>query len=311
MLQTPLVAPALRTRAAAGKRAAMFMKLLSPLLSLAIVACAAGPAPPSSGAPAPIDAAATIERTERAFAADASVRGWVASFKTYAAADAIVLWTGEPEDAQTSIAKLPSEIDTSLKWRPLWTGSSRSGDFGFSTGPVVNGARNSQYFSVWRKNADDSWQWIYDGGFGSDGPSLTANDAPAVHAPLSAQGAGGGATREVKAAEEKLADASVGDYHRALSTMLAADGRLLGSRAQPAAGEAARAAELATRPAKISLGTLGAAQSQAGDMVYTYGSTVWVEGGATVKRGHYVRVWRLDEPGWRIVADVFLPNRTP
>lgn len=307
MWQTPLVAPPLRGRAALGKRARMIMKLLSPLLAVALVACAST-STPSSGAPAPTDAAATIERTERAFAADAAQRGWVASFKSYAAADAIVLWTGEPTDAQTNIATLPSEVDTSLKWRPLWTGSSRSGDLGFSTGPVVNGARNSQYFSIWRKNADDSWQWIYDGGFASDGPSPTASDAPAVHAPLAAQGAGGAAIHEVKAAEEKLADAAANDYRASLSAMLAADGRLLGSRAQPAAGDAARAAEFATRPAKVSLGTLGAVQSQAGDMVYTYGATLWMEGDV-VKRGHYVRVWRLDAAGWRIVADVFLPKR--
>ena len=38
-------------------------------------------------------------------------------------------------------------------------------------------------------------------------------------------------------------------------------------------------------------------------MAYTYGAARWT-GGA----GHYVRVWRHDEAGWRIVADMFLPK---
>lgn len=274
-------------------------------LAAGVLAACASTAPPAE----PVDAAPVIERTERAFAADAGVRGWVASFKTYAAEDAVVLWSGQPDNAQAAISSLPdSPIDTSLKWRPLWVGAARSGDFGFSTGPVFNGTRHSQYFSIWRKTADGSWRWIYDGGFPSDGPSPTADDAPATYAARAARGVGARAVDEVKAAEEKLAEAGANDYRAALEAALATDGRLLGSRAQPAPGAAARAAALGLRPARVSLGTLGIAQSAAGDMAYTYGSTLWVEGGEIVRRGHYVRVWRLDEPGWRIVADLFLPG---
>lgn len=279
---------------------------LSLALSFAVTACATpAPTPPAPDA-------RVIEDAERAFAADAAERGWVASFRRHAAADAIVLWSGDPGDPQQELAALSAERpDTSLRWHPLWVGIARSGDFGFSTGPVINGDRNSQYFSIWRREADGSWRWIYDGGFASDGPSPAAYDAPALHAGTAQDGVGAAATAQVRAAEEALAEASVTDYRGALEATLAADGRLLGSRAQPAAGEAARAGELASRPAKISLGTLGAAQSQAGDLVYTYGSMLWVEDGEHIRRGHYVRVWRLDAAGWGIVADLFLPKREP
>lgn len=282
------------------------MRFLTPIFALLLFACA------TPGATLAPDSAAAIERTERAFAADAGQRGWVASFKSYAAQDAIVLWSGAPENAQQKLAGQPSEpADTSLRWHPLWVGAARSGDLGFSTGPVISSDRPSQYFSIWRREADGSWRWIYDGGFASDAPSAAAYDAPALHAATAADGVGSAATAQVRSAEEKLAEASVQDYRGALAVALAADGRLLGSRAQPAAGEAARAVELAARPAKVSLGTLGSAQSQTGDLVYTYGSTLWVEDGERVRHGHYVRVWRLDAAGWRIVADLFLPKREP
>ncbi|KAF0177899.1 MAG: hypothetical protein FD160_2465, partial [Caulobacteraceae bacterium] len=197
-----------------------------------LAACASA-APSMQAEPvdaAAIDTASVIERTERAFAADAGIRGWVASFKTYAADDAVVLWSGRPDNAQAAISSLPdSTIDTSLKWRPLWVGAARSGDFGFSTGPVFNGTSHSQYFSIWRKNADGAWRWIYDGGFSSDGPPPGAEDAPATHAPLAARGAGARAMEEVKAEEEKIANASVNDYRAALSGALAGDGRVLGA----------------------------------------------------------------------------------
>jgi len=269
-----------------------------------VMACATTPAPQ------PLANASVIEAAERAFAADAGQRGWVESFRSHAAPDAVVIWD-DPANAQQQLASQPAAPpDSSLRWHPLWVGIARSGDFGFSTGPVISGDRHSQYFSIWRKDADGTWKWIYDGGFGSSGPSQFAYDAPATRAPLAAESTGAAADREIHALEEALANASVEDYRGALRAHLAEDGRLLGSRAQPAAGAAALDAELASRPAKVSMGTLGYAQSSAGDMAYTYGSTLWVEDGEIIKRGYYVRVWRRDAPGWRIVADVFLPKKT-
>ena len=110
--------------------------------------------------PAPVVAA------ERAFAADGAKRGWAAAFRSYAAPDAIML-NPDPINAHESLAKIPGDGETTLDWRPAYAGISRSGDFGFTTGPfLIRGLEGvvGHYFTVWRLQSDGTWKWIFDAG---------------------------------------------------------------------------------------------------------------------------------------------------
>ena len=110
--------------------------------------------------PAPVVAA------ERAFAADGAKRGWAAAFRSYAAPEAIML-SPDPINAHESLAKVEGDGETTLDWRPAYAGISRSGDFGFTTGPfLIRGLEGvvGHYFTVWRLQSDGTWKWIFDAG---------------------------------------------------------------------------------------------------------------------------------------------------
>ena len=73
----------------------------------------------------------------------------------------------DPINAHESLAKIPGDGETTLDWRPAYAGISRSGDFGFTTGPfLIRGLEGvvGHYFTVWRLQSDGTWKWIFDAG---------------------------------------------------------------------------------------------------------------------------------------------------
>jgi hypothetical protein len=114
------------------------------------------------------------------------------------------------------------------------------------------------------------------------------------------------AMAEVSRAETALALAARTDSRAAFLAAVAEDGRIVGSKAKPPASRAETEAELATRPMKVRFSPLGGQASSAGDLAWTYGMAEWAADGQ-VRKGHYVRVWRNDAKGWRLLFDEFLP----
>jgi ketosteroid isomerase-like protein len=263
-------------------------------------------ATPALADPAPVIAA------ERAFAARAAEAGVARSFMDFMAPDAIVFSPDvrlAREVYGNRPSKPPKDGGALLAWWPSFAGIARSGDLGFTTGPAeVNGKRSVHYFTVWKKQADGAWKWLYDGGAESDPSHTPGPDAPVT---LMAEGdarplAQAAAFAQVQAAEIKLARAAAADSQGAYRAQLAADARVQGSPLAPATTPAAAAAELATRARAIAFTPLGGEASQAGDLAWTYGDAKWADG-----RGHYVRVWRRSGGAWRIVFDQILAVPTP
>lgn len=258
--------------------------------------------------PAPVVAA------ERAFAADGYATGIKASFLKHSAADAIVIQP-EPVNAHASLSRAPDgkPDDPKLEWWPVFAGISKSGDLGFTTGPYAfAGQRRGHYFTVWKKQVNGDWKWIFDGGTpssaeGAPGPGgavgfLAVADVPPMDS--------AGALAEVFAAEDRLATAAQTDLKTGFLAVYACDGRMQGSALPPATDCDAAGAELAARPATARLKTLGGEASAAGDLAWTYGAIDWTRDGQPAK-GHYVRVWQRRAEGWRIVFDELLVTPPP
>jgi len=267
----------------------------------------AGPvqARPLPANPAPVIAA------ERAFAADGLALGIKASFLKHMAPEAIIFAPG-PVSAHEVYAKRPDPKDPAkgpaLVWWPLWAGIARSGDLGFTTGPFTFGGKPvGYYFTVWKRQAAGDWKWVYDGGT----DSLAVGAPPAGTTPgILASASGEGtypehAMAQVRAAELRLASTAERDVKRAYADALAADARVQGSPAAPGATPAAIRAELATRAPQIAFKTLGVDSSKAGDLAWTYGEASWTRDGKP-GAGHYLRIWRHDRGGWRLVFDQIL-----
>ncbi|MFZ5668139.1 MAG: DUF4440 domain-containing protein [Pseudomonadota bacterium] len=278
------------------------MRLAVPLLAAWAIALPA-PAAEAPVTPAPVIAA------ERAFAAEGAALGFKASFLRHAAPDAIVIQP-EPVNAREVLSRAPDDRpdDPRLEWWPTWAGIAASGDLGFTTGPYsLGGRRRGHYFTVWKKQPDGSWKWVFDGGTGSDASAAPGPDATPGRLPVSRQPGRypEGAWAEVRAAEAALAAAAASDSRAAYGAVLACDARIQSSPAAPATGCETHGAELAWRAREIAFAPLGGDISAAGDLAWTYGTARWTVDGRPMK-GHYVRVWQRRAEGWRLVFDQLL-----
>lgn len=260
-------------------------------------------APALAADPAPVIAA------ERAFAADGLTLGYKASFLKHSAPEAIIMQPG-PVNAHQTLKAAPDKGGPALYWWPVWAGLARSGDLGFTAGPyTLSGKHGGYYFTVWKKQPDGAWKWIYDGGAGGSGPHVPPPPATKPRALADAPAAAGSAAKamkEVGEAEAKLAAAAQKDLKSAYLAVLADDARIQGSPAPPADTAPERERELGTRPAAIAFKGLGGQASKAGDLAFTYGEARWTKDAAEAK-GHYVRIWRKGQAGWRIVYDQLQP----
>ena len=249
---------------------------------------------------------AVVVAAERAFAADGLALGVQASFLKHSAPTGIVL-APEPVLAKAAFAT-PQPKGPPLDWWPLWAGIARSGDLGFTTGPYAfDGARRGYYFTVWAKQPDGGWKWLYDGGPPSDPKAAAPKDSPVGYAKLADRQSGSSAKAmtEVTRAESALHAQAKTDVKAAFLAVVADDGRIAGSRAAPPKTRAELETELGTRAASIAFAPLGGQASDAGDMAWTYGAAKWSADGKD-RRGHYVRIWRNDKAGWRLLYDQLL-----
>ncbi|MFL5295410.1 MAG: DUF4440 domain-containing protein [Phenylobacterium sp.] len=277
------------------------------LITAAMAATGAYAAAPAAD-PAPVIAA------ERAFAARAGEVGVAPSFLEFMADDAIVfapgpmlaraVYTGRPP------GKPPKDGGPLLAWWPNFAGISRSGDLGFTTGPAtLNGKpMGIFYFTVWARQPDGGWKWVYDGGAGADGAAAPGPGSPPVQlppgdakpiAPAVAMG-------QVQAAEASLAQRAVTDSAAALKAVLSTDAHVQGSKLAPAVTPAAVDKELATRARKITFHAIGGGAAKAGDLAWTYGDALWESADPKEGLGHYVRIWQRRAGKWSLVFDQIL-----
>lgn len=276
------------------------------LISLAL--CASG-AHAQTVTPAPVIAA------ERAFAADAAQRGWVAAFRSYAAADATTL-SPDPVNAQESLAAIEGDGSTALDWRPAFAGVALSGDFGFTTGPFQIRGRDGivgHYFTVWKLQADGQWKWIFDAGTDVRdlGPAVAVDaDIPTLAVTTARPTSAQEAIDEVRALERHTAIARPEPRSQLVRRL--ADNVRLNRAGHPAAVGAQAAAALAQATALDAVEEpIRIDASSAGDMVFVLGRTSWQEG-ETRKEGYLARIWqRQGRDDWRIVFDEIVPRREP
>lgn len=295
------------------------MRALIPALALLLA--------PASLAVAQAPDATPVIAAERAFAADYPGLGMGASFRKWAEPGAVMIVGGR---AQPIEAVFPPDAPRSpneplLEWWPNFAGIARSGDLGFTTGGVaVNGQRAGHYFTIWRRQPDGSWRWVYDGG-----PASPATDVPGpetepdVLAPgpelllvrrdgePPVEPAPDWAFAQVKREELRLAEAAAVDQKAAHLAVLGDEGRLYVADRPPATDRSEFEAALSAWPAAFRFGpTEGGGQSAYGDLVWTYGPAAWsVDGGE--RTGHYVRLWQRQEEGFRIVVAYLLTAPPP
>lgn len=273
-------------------------------LALFVAACA-GLGARSALTPVPIIAA------ERAFAARAGEVGWIGAFKEYTAPDGLLLGQAGLVSAPERLAALADDGNRSLYWAPTYAGIARSGDFGFTTGPASFDAERTpaiQYFTVWRRQPDGSWRWIYDGGPGpvsAPGPYLAEGAEPAI-LPTASAGEGTAARAVARITEIELGSSTP----ISLAPYLAADAHVYRAGQPRAFGSPESEARMITPTTEIQYRNVRAEGSGAGDMVFTAGEADLRLDGQS-RRGFYARIWQYRPEGWRIVYDQLVVQRAP
>lgn len=263
---------------------------------LAFAALAVLVAAPTKGVdPAPIVAA------ERAFAADGAALGIAPSFLRHSASDAVMIdGTGVTSPKAAFAGPPPTGPQPLLAWWPLWAGIAQSGDLGFTSGPVeLGGKRQGYYFTVWKKQANGTWKWIYDGGAGAS----SAGEPPAATQPLYLHVSTvkpmpqASALAEVAGVEARFAAQARADQKAAFAAVLAPDAHAYVPQKPAAVGRAAVADVLGAYPSSMEFGKLaGGEASKAGDLAYAYGQVRWA-----TSNGWYVHVWQRRADGWKLV----------
>ena len=281
----------------------------------------------SLGAASAAQAAANpkdVAKAERAFAADGKAMGIKQSFLKHMADDAIV-FAPDPVNAKQHYSAQPGENEPQLVWWPTVAAISRSGDLGFTMGPYeINGKRGGHYFTVWKRQADGGWKWVFDGGAPNDASASPADGdlrTYPIGTPTVSWNAGeslkagsynaDGAIVDIEGLEKDLAQAAKQqDLISAYDLYLSHDAIVMGSPNRPAMDEAAIEAELKTRPNRVNFKRIGGGVSRAGDLGWSYGDADWIKAGEK-KRAHYVRVWQKRSSGWKIIFDELLEVRQP
>lgn len=261
--------------------------------------------------------ASPVVAAERAFAADFPAMGLAGSFRKWSLPDSIIISRGQARtvDAVFEGAPLTRQPDEALlEWWPNFAGIARSGDLGFTTGGVaVNGERTGHYFTIWKRQPDGSWKWIYDGGSGASAAEVPGPETEPVILPTATGGdvSPAAAMSAIRAREAALATMSSADQKRAHLQMMADNGRIYVGSLAPAIGRHAVAFALGAWPSTFNFGPAqGADVSLAGDLAWTYGTADWTEDGQA-RTGHYVRVWQRQNDDWRIVLAQLIPAPPP
>ena len=264
--------------------------LLLPLLIL-VAGCESEPAP---------DSAAAVVAAERAFAARALDIGWAEAFREFTAVDSIMATGAGLAPTAEALAGAP-EGERSLYWSPAYAGISRSGDLGFTTGGYsVDESRTprGQYFTVWHREADGSWKWIYDGGPGrvSDPPPVSAADTPVPELPVAGEGAGPAATAGVEALERSISGPD------ALEPHLAPDAHVYRRDRPRASGGNAAVANVRSTGDGLEYRLTRIDASAAGDLVFVLGEVRWTRNDPAGS-GTFARIWQYRNGAWLVVYD--------
>lgn len=269
-------------------------------LIAAIVLCLS---PPALAQPADPD---EVVAAERAFAADGLTQGVDRSFLKWSAPEAVMIVGGavQPVSALFDADAVINPTAPSLVWWPNWAGIAKSGDLGFTTGGVeVGGRRTGHYFTIWERQSQGEWRWVYDGGVPASAADVPGPETEPAILPTSIleSPSPDAAMSEVRTVEAVLAAGAVRDQKAAHLSLLAPDGRLYVAPLPPAVGAEAFPAALDAWPETMELSApLGGGSSDAGDLVWTYGRALWVDD-RSPGSGYYVHLWQKRSTGWVLV----------
>lgn len=287
------------------------MRILSK--SLKLFSVVASSAAISLFAEETVSALQSLWKAEKDFAQMAMDKGTRDAFIANFTDDGVIFQPGPVKGKEYWQKQEPSE--SKLSWYPVFAEVSRVGDLGYTTGPwefkkSPNDEKPSaygQFLSIWKKQSDDTWKVVLDGGIETP---LPTGKPPVSKIPESTPSAETAkidlktAQREFAATEKEFDHVSAKDTGAAVIADAGDEIRVFRSGRFPAVGRDAARLMLGYDHGKMTVKRAGGGISRSGDLAYSYGeySTDRLAG---IERGSYATIWKTTPGGnWRLVVDV-------
>ena len=254
----------------------------------------------------------SLVSADKEFSEAAAKNGLKSAFNNFAANDALA-FRPNPVNAK---AFYSTEPDTkNLSWSPVFAKVSRSGDWGFTTGPyVLEGTEKSygDYLTLW-KIVNGKWQAALDIATSHNKPLTKA--VPQFVDPLDFFKPKFANEKDILTGKgiilttEKTLDATLKSYGiAAFGGFLNPDARLLFPGREPIIGKDNIIAFYNSMVSKITLKTTKADKAAGGDLAYTYGVAT-IDYKAELRESfNYVNVYeRQTDHTWNLILQMYAP----
>ncbi len=255
----------------------------------------------------------SLVNAEKDFAGKAIKNGEKNAFSEYSI-DNTLIFKPNPVNAKTFYATQPNSKD--LTWSPVYAKVSKSGDWGFTTGPyTVNKAEKEygQYLSIW-KARNGKWELALNLGVQHNKPLNATNDKfvepTGKYTPRLFSTKDVAVGLEIIYDTERTLNTALKSYGiAAFGGFLNKDARLLFTGNEPIIGKTNILGFQSKMIENINLKTTGASKANGGELAYTYGiATVDYKGGDLRESFNYVFVWeRQADHSWDIIVQIFSP----
>lgn len=254
----------------------------------------------------------SLVNAERAFAAAAAKDGEKSAFLSFASSDA-VLFRPNPVNVKTYFSG--KDNHSNVSWSPVYTRVSRSGDWGFSTGPYqVEGEEKSygQYVSIW-KAVNGKWVLKTDIGSSHNKPLEKVTEKfvePAsYYRPKMITEKQTAAGNDIIYTTEKTLNATLKSYGgAAFAGFVNPDVRVIFPGREPIIGKDKALVFYNSMVSKMNLKTNKAEKALGGDLAYTTGLAT-IDYKADLRESfHYVFVYELQKDhNWNLILQIYTP----
>lgn len=208
------------------------------------------------------------------------------------------------------------DADAGLTWRPSFAKISKSGDWGFTTGPYELRSEETitygDYVSVWKMNNKGVWKLAIDLGIDhakpKKEPELFFSDPKNSKFFRQRSAARQKQREEMVLTSDKLFSKTLVKYSNlAYNVFLADDARLLFPGHEPIIGKSAITDFLRNQELQINTEVTDADRATGSDLAYTYGTAGITQKGKTLQY-HYLRIWEVQEGHkWNVILEVYTP----
>ena len=262
--------------------------------------------------------------TEQAFSRMAAEKNTRDAFMAYIADDGLLFRPGAVNGKKwmTEHPVPPSDKRPLLAWQPAFAGMARSGDLGFTTGPWeskpdINDEKPSAYghfVTVWKKQPDGSWKFVVDLGIShpqSGGPQTLWKPEDKTITPKGQITVGVDAERKALLKKDRAysEDSLNTGFVNAFRLYASPHIRVYRNGSLPVIGRD-EAIDLIRVPGGMGWTPRGGDISGSADLGYTHGVYEITDNAKkVVEQGSYLRIWKVEQGGWRIVLDVTNPHK--